>query len=401
MSSTKVCPNVLSQGACTSEGCAFRHDVHLCQTCRVVCLSNHLKTHLNGKRHARRVRAQACPYPSFCTVCKVALGSPSNYPQHVRGRAHQALLEKQGSQDESSDTGSLFEVIPRGHLECHVCDLDVPEQLWSSHVTSSNHRKKERFVSIQAAFDEADKDKHGVTVSSECDAECSLDFGLIELDSLKSQPIRSTRVTLHLTTPGIIEISEVRLSSTMMARPRSSKCVNISKIRIASDASPSFSLENITLPMRLWFQKPITFTVTFDPHGFPGRSNDRLEIVFLDTTLQTQFVITRSLVAVVGSKADWELTKPSSPYKPKKRTKREPEKEVTSGIKPPQLADIKWVVDLPQALVPHDLEVLLEGPRMKDVVDTLKQTWLPGAFNSETYGRHFKILLHVEETQMK
>ena len=401
----KVCPNLLSQGACATEGCTFKHDVHLCQTCRVVCISVYfLETHLSGKKHARRVRAQACPHPSFCKLCNVSLGSGWSYPQHIRGRAHQALLEEQqdSQDDSSSDTVSQFETVPREHSQCHVCDLTVPERLWSSHVAGFNHRKKERFASIQAAFDEANKDKHGITVSPEHGGEGPLDFGFIELATLQAQPTRSTQVTLHLTTPAIIEVTQIRLSSTMANRPRATKCVDIStKDTDTTDTSSSFSLEDITPPKRLRFQSPFDFSVKFNPCGLPGRSNDRLEIVFLDSALQTQFVITRPLIAVVGVKADLELVKPSAPYNPRKRNEQEPEKEVIPGIKPQQLANIKWVVALPEAPIPKSLEAVLRNSKGNIVSQTLGKTWLPGTLNSETYGRHFKVLLHVEEAQMK
>ena len=221
--SFRVCPNLLSQGACTTEGCALKHDVHLCQTCRVYCKTGaDLRCHLNGKKHARRVRAQASPHPSFCKLCNVSLGPPWNYSSHIQGRAHKALLEKQ---DADSDNESDSQSVPHKHLHCHVCDMNVLERLWSSHIVGLGHRKKERFASIQAAFDEADKDKHGITVSSLCDGEGTINFGFIELDSLQSQPTHSTQVTLLLTTPGDIKISGIRLSSTKTIRSRSSQCV--------------------------------------------------------------------------------------------------------------------------------------------------------------------------------
>jgi helicase MOV-10 len=153
--------------------------------------------------------------------------------------------------------------------------------------------------------------------------------------------------------------------------------------------------------VQLPFNRPFDFTITFDPCGLPGRSNDRIQIVFVDTALQTQFVITRPLAAVVGNKADLDLTKPSAPYKPRTRTKQEPEKEIAHGIKPPQIAGIKWVVNLPQAFIPPRLEAVLGNQNRVVVVQDLKVTWLPETLNSETYGRHFTVLLHVEEAQMK
>ena len=163
----------------------------------------------------------------------------------------------------------------------------------------------------------------------------------------------------------------------------------------------SFSPEEITLPKRIWFQRPFNLRITFDPRSNQGRFRDRLELVFLDTMIQTQFVITRPLVAIVSSQADWDLTKPSAPYQPKLKGTQQPEKEVIPGIKPPQIADIEWVVDLPQAPIPKMVEEMLGKSNPKIVLRDLQRTWLPRELNSESYGRHYKVLLHVEEAQMK
>jgi helicase MOV-10 len=115
-----------------------------------------------------------------------------------------------------------------------------------------------------------------------------------------------------------------------------------------------------------------------------------------------QFVITRSVSAIVGSKADWELIKPSAPYLPKPRYTKETEKAIVSGIKPPQIAGIRWVVALPQANIPKNLEnVLLTGTNTEFIKENVRQTWLPQVLNEATYGRHFSTLIHVEEARMK
>lgn len=219
----QICPRLLSEGACTSDDCDFRHDVHLCQTCRIVCMSaGALQSHLNGKKHRIRVRAQACPYPSFCNLCQVLLGSPWNYPQHIQGRTHLASLEGRKENNESRSDESVSEVllVPPGLVNCQVCDANVADRLWSNHVTGFKHRKKERFAAIQAAFDEADKDKHGITVSHGDDG---VDFGFVDLDTLSTKPTKQIEITILLTTPGRIDVSDVRLSSSLAQRPRLSK----------------------------------------------------------------------------------------------------------------------------------------------------------------------------------
>lgn len=155
------------------------------------------------------------------------------------------------------------------------------------------------------------------------------------------------------------------------------------------------------LPHRLFPQKEYSFDLDFKPNNQPGRFYDRLEVVFLDTVLFRQFVITRPITAIVGSQADWAELRPTAPYKPKRKEKQEPEREVVSGVKPAQIADIKWVVPLPQATIPNGLAALLEKSNPNMIVAALKRTWLPQVLHAETYARHFHVLLHVEEAQMR
>ncbi|KIJ29274.1 hypothetical protein M422DRAFT_188705 [Sphaerobolus stellatus SS14] len=138
----------------------------------------------------------------------------------------------------------------------------------------------------------------------------------------------------------------------------------------------------------------------FHPKAHAGRFHDRLEVVLFDATLSERFAITRPITAVVGNQADWDLLKPTAPYKQKRKSKQEPETAVVRGIKPPQIADIEWTVDLPQSLIPRSLEALLETASVKTTVEMLKRTWIPRQLTPETYGQHFKVLLHVEEAQM-
>ncbi|KAF8520941.1 P-loop containing nucleoside triphosphate hydrolase protein [Hysterangium stoloniferum] len=380
----RICPNILSQGVCIDASCGFEHDVHPCNTCRIICTDpKALEVHLSGKRHSKRVRSLNCPHPSFCKICDVSLSSPWTYPQHIQGRNHLALLaEKQNNPttDDGESTDPDVPVVPLGHVRCDICDISLSSRFWSAHRTGINHRKKERFATLQAALEEAEKDKHGVELTAE--GEDGLDFGLIESDSQSS---KSINVKVLLTTPEKIDITEIRFSSAKSLRRRRT----------------SFGLSKINLPLRIQFQISMEFSVVFDHRGLYGRFNDRLEIVFFVPSLQGHFVITRAISARVGSKADWELIKPSAPYEPKKRKNQEPENEIVRGIKPPQIAGIRWVVALPLADIPKNLESLFSGTkRVPLVVADVRATWLPHVLDETTYGRHFSVLLHVEEVQM-
>ena len=209
-----------------TDACPYRHDVYLCPDCRVICTTDFaLRMHLNGKKHSRRIRAQTCPHPSHCKLCNVSLASGWDYPQHIRGRNHRTLLQEQldsgrviSNDDDDDDPSST----PPGHVHCEICNTRILSHMWTRHLTGLGHRKKERYVTIQAAFEEADKDKHGVKLRPYHDLKPELDFGFIELDSLHRNSVKELEVIVELTTEDRIIIEDIRLSSTKSTAVRPS-----------------------------------------------------------------------------------------------------------------------------------------------------------------------------------
>jgi helicase MOV-10 len=53
----------------------------------------------------------------------------------------------------------------RNMFECSVCEIQVWQQTRAKHEQTQRHKRKERFLSIRHALEEAEKDKHGVSVS--------------------------------------------------------------------------------------------------------------------------------------------------------------------------------------------------------------------------------------------
>ena len=145
----------------------------------------------------------------------------------------------------------------------------------------------------------------------------------------------------------------------------------------------------------------VLIDVQFTPHGQWGRHSDRLELVFDDKSLKKRFVISRGLFGAVGSKADYEAVKPTAPYVPRRRQKCAAVTSVIDGEKPSFLSDINWVGSLPHAEVPKELEGALSNGKLQDKIDVLQRVFLPRVFGPSTYGRHWKVLLHVEELQTK
>lgn len=132
-----------------------------------------------------------------------------------------------------------------------------------------------------------------------------------------------------------------------------------------------------------------------------GRYQDRVEFMFEDIQLQKRFLICRTLQAIVGSKADHQLLQPKAPYVPKERLVRQPELTVVEGIAPPSLTVIPYVFKLPQANIPKPLLSTLSNGSVSETVKSVRRMFLPSVLNSDSYARHFKHLLWVEEFRME
>jgi helicase MOV-10 len=132
-----------------------------------------------------------------------------------------------------------------------------------------------------------------------------------------------------------------------------------------------------------------------------GRYEDRVEIIFEDAKLGQRFVIVRPLRAIVGSQADHDLLRPKAPFVPRKRTAREPEKEILPGVLPPALNAIPYVVKLSLADIPKNLSETLSTGSSSDVIGRVRRIFLPRAWDHTTYGRHFKNLIWIEEHRME
>jgi helicase MOV-10 len=109
----------------------------------------------------------------------------------------------------------------------------------------------------------------------------------------------------------------------------------------------------------------------------------------------------RPVRAIVGSQADHDLLRPKAPFVPRKRTTRKPVTEVLPGISPPALNAIPYVVKLSLADIPKNLSQTLSTGSLSDVVGRVRRIFLPKAWDSATYGRHFKNLIWIEEYQME
>jgi helicase MOV-10 len=161
----------------------------------------------------------------------------------------------------------------------------------------------------------------------------------------------------------------------------------------------SFSV-SFTGPSSVIHQQPVQLPIKFRAiHN--GCYEDRIVLVLEDVSLGQQFVVSRPLRAIVGNKEDHELLKPKSPFVLRKRTRREPETEVISGEAPASTRAIPWVVKLPLGEIPKALAATLSRGSHADVMRALETSILPSVLTTNTYNRHHKTLLWVEEYRME
>ncbi|CAL1708616.1 unnamed protein product [Somion occarium] len=233
-----------------------------------------------------------------------------------------------------------------------------------------------QFIAFRAAFEEAERDKHGITVSDED----GVDFGVIEL--VHAVNGMQTILTVVNTIPTArVEVVEFRLGSQL---------TNGRSFFTAS-------CDQASVP----FNRDYHINIEFRQSNL-GRYEDRLEIVFEDLSLKKRFVIVRALQAIVGSKEDHEQFKPRAPYQPRKRTTRDPETSIIAGPPPAATRAMKWVTKLPWADIPKNLSnILVGGEPVPEVAGTLKSTVLPLHLNPSTYARHYQVLLWTEEFRMQ
>ena len=103
--------------------------------------------------------------------------------------------------------GSPYSESGRGKSFCGVCDKHIPDALWASHPKSQEHRRKEGYTAFKVSLEEAEKDKHGVTLSE------GLDFGIIE--SADAARGVSQTLTIETTVPSSrVTIKNISLSSS-------------------------------------------------------------------------------------------------------------------------------------------------------------------------------------------
>lgn len=208
------CPQLKTRGACTDTNCQYRHDVMICEDCRVICTAmNVYQAHLRGKKHARRISGNNVPL--HCPACNVNVPGEPGWIQHIRGKRHIGNMQA---------TQTLEEVVPEEAGPsadkdfCHTCAIEVWRAEWQSHLTSAGHCKKEKFTATKVLWEEAEKDKHGIMIPE------NLDFGIVSPGDSQQGVRLQLRVENAVPFSQVVLV-EARLSSANTNHP--SPCVSI------------------------------------------------------------------------------------------------------------------------------------------------------------------------------
>ncbi|KAJ7512385.1 P-loop containing nucleoside triphosphate hydrolase protein [Mycena galericulata] len=368
-----ACPELLSNGVCQNASCPHRHNVASCELCNLVFASPAEYTiHAASKQHLNRVQGESGAM-LHCPVCQKHVSGMKNWGQHVTSGRHATRAAQSGLQPDVDP--EVAENVP-GHTLCSTCNSHIPDRNWARHHLTPKHKDREQFVSFRTALDEAERDKHGLSVSG------NFDFGIVEGPTAKSGI--ETRPTIHNATPS----SKISLVSVTLASTKGSK-------------TPSPFSVTLHVPTRtIGYNTTYAFTLKVrQDHN--GRAEDRLELLFEDTQLQKRFLIARVLCVTVGNRADHDLLRPIAPYVARKRTNRQPETTIVEGVLPPSLKAVPYVVPLPKAPIPSGLAGALSTGTTTAIVANLRGLYIPHVLDSRTYSRHFKHLLWIEEHRME
>lgn len=390
----KPCPTLLTTGVCSDPGCNLKHDLHICRTCAVVSLSAEIhQIHLSGKRHQRALRGQTVIVT--CPICNVNISGSRTWKQHIESKRHARKAEAAGLA--ASDIQPVEPTHQAGHVYCTVCKIFILEQHWPIHPSSKLHQRKLRYARFEAAFEEAAKDKHGISVSHQTGG---LDFGVTEV------ALAQNGVSLNLDVTNSVPLSKVVLNKVEVKCPlqRTSRFVPIFVVVVVVDdhrltdihTLSRFSVHVSNIPCSVISGREISARVDFK-HTMRGSYTARLEFWFKDTKLDKVFAIIRTASAIVGDKEDYERLKPVAPFVPKKRTTRELETSIVQGVPPPPLQAIRYAVHLPKASIPGNVSAILEKGSVAGIISHFRRSLLPRVLDSDTYGRHFKHLLWAEE----
>lgn len=209
---TTNCPNVLANGSCDDEACKYSHQILNCEVCTLVFSSGtEYQVHLATDKH--RNRASGNFIVSYCHVCQANItGGQRSWKQHVTGRKHisqAATLRLPPNVEPQMATSTSRETF------CELCQTMTPNFAWERHLKNFRHISRQTFARYKTAVEEAEADKHDVTV------EGVFDFDVVAPQIAQGgiQKMATIKTTQPFTKCRLLSF---KLASSQGARPSSS-----------------------------------------------------------------------------------------------------------------------------------------------------------------------------------
>ncbi|KAK1226913.1 hypothetical protein PQX77_010082 [Marasmius sp. AFHP31] len=371
-STSRSCPNVLSTGTCTDTQCPYEHNIRNCTLCSAVFHTEpDYQHHLTTKQHLNKTQGETGTL-LFCPICQKYIPGMKNWSSHVGSLKHASRATSLGLRPEVEPEEP--DVVP-DHQLCTVCNRHIPNRSWARHPSMPQHKDREQFFAFTSVVEETEKDKNGVSV------EGTFDFGIVDLNAAT----RGVAVEASVKANPAVRVS---LIGCTLASSQGRRTYSPFKVSLRG---PNRTVTSST---------PIHLRVDMTAKYY-GRTEDRLDLTFHDLQLRTRFIISRTLRVHVGSQSDQNDLKPKTPYKPRKRSARQPEVEVVPGEPAPSLQAIPYVGKLPQAPIPSHVARTLSSGSTKEIIERMQKVYLPRVLDSAGYGKHFKHLLWAEEHQME
>lgn len=360
-------------------------------TCGFEIYAHNLDTHVAGRRHREALAALQGSTPEAssgdltrCDVCYLDFPTRTEFDRHQRSEGHRHALARAADQHANPTipyTRVTGTPAAPGYIQCDICHKDIHVDVWVAHTT--RHTSHQERAAVDAAREEAEKDKNGVSVSYKR----GIDFGIID-------PVEALRPELYRT-------ADVKVTRT----DESPAHINLFSVRLASSErgdhyGAKFSAAVLRSQRTVKLGSPRTVSVTFHP-SYEGQYEDTLELTFHrvmpGSRTAQQFVITRQIRAIVGSPEDHEQLGPKAPYvRARPKAAYHKPRRIITVMRPPTWSRTKWKVRLPAYDPPEDLISAAFGRHPKAAV----LQYVPG-LSFETYTQFFQALLWIEEEQQR
>ncbi len=203
-----ICEQLLSSGQCRDATCRANHNVSTCDLCRLMFPSTDAYTlHLSQQEHKDALQEQGRNW-FFCYLCDSHHSGRVAFDTHIKSLLHIRRAKEAGIAPNIPAQQS--EVVP-GHRLCTFCNLQIPWQTWSHHVGTAKHKSKEQFASFSVVLEQAERDKHGVTVTGD------LDFKVVKIASASEGVKISARIETS------VPSADIKLVKTQLASLRGMK----------------------------------------------------------------------------------------------------------------------------------------------------------------------------------